>query len=174
MYKTPFKDITGQRFGRLLTLAFLGRQKRKNVLKTMWMFKCDCGNYIETSIGSVQSGYRKSCDCLRLNQKGKNHPHYIHGRSRDKDYLFERHLKHAYNITIEEYNELKIKQNYCCAICKKKKKLSVDHNHKTGKIRSLLCHRCNIRVGFIEKDKLLMDTLNYLNFKIKGKLKCQL
>lgn len=44
--------------------------------------------------------------------------------------------------------ELFIKQNKCCAICKKpeksfKRRLSVDHNHRTGKIRGLLCYRCN-------------------------------
>lgn len=163
----PFNviNITGQRFGRLVALKFLKIDKRSKTRKTLWLFQCDCGRKIEASYNSVKSGYRKSCDCLRLNQKGKLHPQYIHGRSKSKKYLFERHLIFAYNLTISKYEELKKLQNNLCAICKLKKKLYVDHNHNTGKVRGLLCHKCNIRLGFIEKDNLLKQTLQYLEIK---------
>ena len=58
------------------------------------------------------------------------------------------HLKCNYNMTVDEYDELYQKQNGVCAICGKKeshrnkygvRRLSVDHNHSTGKIRGLLC-----------------------------------
>jgi hypothetical protein len=47
-----------------------------------------------------------------------------------------------------ERQKLSDKQQQCCAICKKhesefKKRLAVDHNHKTSKVRGLLCYRCN-------------------------------
>jgi hypothetical protein len=46
-------------------------------------------------------------------------------------------------------------QKGCCGICKRhqsefKKRLGVDHNHSTGKIRKLLCDRCNLGLGFYE------------------------
>ena len=50
------------------------------------------------------------------------------------------------HITWEEYLVLKEKQNNTCAICyrpPKTRSLHVDHDHKTGKIRGLLCFLCN-------------------------------
>jgi len=60
-------------------------------------------------------------------------------------------LKHKYNLTIKQYKKMLKKQKYKCAICKikhtKKQKLQVDHNHKTGKIRGLLCRKDNLILG---------------------------
>lgn len=66
-----------------------------------------------------------------------------------------KHLyKKKYNISIEEYNELLEKQIYVCKICKKSsnKTLCIDHNHETGKIRGLLCHRCNSAIGLLDEN----------------------
>ena len=67
-----------------------------------------------------------------------------------------RALKRTYKISVEEYENKLKEQNYCCAICNRhrdhfKRNLSVDHNHKTGKIRGLLCVICNTNVGVIEE-----------------------
>lgn len=61
-------------------------------------------------------------------------------------------LKKHYNITGKEFDLLLKSQNYCCAICNKHiaKNLSVDHNHITGKIRGLLCQKCNQALGMLE------------------------
>jgi hypothetical protein len=71
-------------------------------------------------------------------------------------------------MSIQEYNYLLKKQNYKCLICHSKQKdllqkLSVDHNHKNGKIRGLLCDRCNRGLGYF-KDNLvnLTSAINYL------------
>jgi len=57
----------------------------------------------------------------------------------------------TYGITLGEYNRILIAQGNVCAICKSsyngKKKFFVDHNHVTGKVRGLLCHKCNILLG---------------------------
>lgn len=73
-----------------------------------------------------------------------------------------------YNITTEEYNKLNEIQKGLCAICNKEcsknKKLSVDHNHDTDKIRGLLCHNCNILIGAAREDiVILINAINYLN-----------
>ena len=76
------------------------------------------------------------------------------------------YLKRIYNVTLEEYEKKLKEQNYSCAICKRhqsvfKRKLGVDHNHKTGKVRDLLCDGCNVDVSVVE-DRLEV-LLNYLN-----------
>lgn len=79
-------------------------------------------------------------------------------------------LKH-YGISLEYYNKMVKKQQGLCAICYKKAKrdLDVDHNHKTGKIRGLLCRECNVGLGYL-KDNLktairLVKYLRRLNEK---------
>src|ERR1035437_8553174 len=57
-----------------------------------------------------------------------------------------------YGINLMQYNQMLKQQNECCAICKKhksnfKQALSVDHSHKTGQVRALLCHSCNRILG---------------------------
>lgn len=83
-------------------------------------------------------------------------------------------LKRNYNITLEEYNELLKKQNNCCSICKNKetevnersgksKDLSVDHCHKTKKVRGLLCKSCNKALGlFKDSIDILQSSIDYL------------
>lgn len=65
-------------------------------------------------------------------------------------------LKYNYNITLTEYNAIFEKQNGCCKICEHHQSglnvaLAVDHDHKTGKIRGLLCSLCNASLGRYEK-----------------------
>jgi hypothetical protein len=68
-------------------------------------------------------------------------------------------VKNKYGITSEEYEEMLKRQNGVCYICEKPEtatfkgepaRLSVDHCHKTGAIRKLLCRNCNTTVGRLE------------------------
>jgi hypothetical protein len=69
-----------------------------------------------------------------------------------------------YGLTIELYEELYKKQGGLCAICNSwKKRLHVDHDHNTGKVRSLLCGNCNSALGlFKESSELLSMASAYL------------
>lgn len=86
-----------------------------------------------------------------------------------KQYYIERDLKKRFGITIEEYNEMFNKQNGICLICGKhqseiKKRFAVDHNHETGKIRGLLCGKCNPLLGYADDNiNILLSAINYLN-----------
>jgi len=76
-------------------------------------------------------------------------------------------LKRKYNIEVEEFDGLKIKQNNCCAICKTTLEdgflVHVDHDHKTGKIRGILCRWCNTGLGnFKDSCDSLESAINYL------------
>ncbi len=76
-------------------------------------------------------------------------------------------LKKRYKLTLDQYNEMYRKQESKCGICgihesKITKKLNIDHNHKTGKARELLCQKCNVALSYFEN----FDTkpfLEYLN-----------
>lgn len=64
-------------------------------------------------------------------------------------------LKTLYGITVEDWHQMFEEQQGCCAICSipqnmLKQTLCVDHNHKTGKIRQLVCDRCNMLIGIYE------------------------
>ncbi len=76
-------------------------------------------------------------------------------------------LKNIYGITIEQFDEMLKKQKNKCAICKTNKPtgkgFGVDHNHRTGKIRGILCHHCNIALGgFKDSPELLREAISYL------------
>lgn len=62
-------------------------------------------------------------------------------------------LRWRYSISIAEYEELLTSQNGLCKICNKYdscgNKLSVDHCHKTGRVRGLLCGNCNRGLGLL-------------------------
>lgn len=56
------KDISGQRFGKLVAIKPLGTNSHRNMV---WECQCDCGNTAHVTIGSLLSGNTKSCGCLR-------------------------------------------------------------------------------------------------------------
>lgn len=78
------------------------------------------------------------------------------------------HLKHKFGIGEAEYNQMFESQNKCCAICgspdskdRRTKHLSIDHCHTTGRIRGLLCNKCNRALGGFE------DSIEHLKAAIK-------
>lgn len=91
-------------------------------------------------------------------------------KQRRDDYRFGkargRHLKYHYGISLEDYDEMFRQQNGLCAICEKPeiatnqfgvKRLAVDHDHTTGKIRGLLCQRCNMAIGLMDNNSNLFE-----------------
>ena len=78
-----------------------------------------------------------------------------------------------YGITDIEYVKMLNTQKNICAICGKPETkmqggkiqgLSIDHDHNTGKVRGLLCCKCNHLIGFAyENIELLKRCINYLN-----------
>ena len=73
-------------------------------------------------------------------------------------------LLKAYGITEDEYNKMYSEQNGDCKICSKNfSRLCVDHDHKSGKVRGLLCHHCNTMLGLALDDiSTLTNAINYL------------
>lgn len=88
-------------------------------------------------------------------------------RERNPEYEKERYLIREWNITPEEFQELNGAQDGRCAICgggpSGKSRLHIDHCHKTGVIRGLLCYNCNDGLGrFKDNPHLLQIAISYL------------
>lgn len=64
-------------------------------------------------------------------------------------------LRQKYGLTLEDYDKMLNSQNGVCFICKerKRRRLAVDHDHSTGRIRGLLCDVCNWNVEWYIKNK---------------------
>jgi len=118
---------------------------------------CDVEKHItEFYMRDKKTGRRhsacKECDKARVKARHQANP----DRTRNND------LKRNYGITLKEHQEMYEAQNGLCATCKKPgdgkwKKLCVDHDHKTGKLRQLLCRRCNMILGQAYDDKSLFS-----------------
>ncbi len=90
----------------------------------------------------------------------KENPHY---RKRTREWV----LKSRYRLDPAEYESLLKNQGDVCAICRGKQFIGhsfcVDHNHETGEVRGLLCHKCNRALGaFQESTEVVERALHYL------------
>lgn len=85
---------------------------------------------------------------------------------KNPDRIRTSHLKRNFGITVVEYNALFEFQNGLCAICgsdNEGKSFCVDHDHESGKIRGLLCKKCNSGIGFLKDDmNIIKKALFYL------------
>lgn len=78
----------------------------------------------------------------------------------------------VYNLTVEQYDNMQMKQDYSCAICHiPSESLRVDHDHSCcpgeqscGKcVRALLCHNCNCTLGYgKDNPELLRKAADYI------------
>ena len=87
------KDITGQRFGKLIALRFHSRIERKDKgFRYKWLFKCDCGNEIVTESSHVTCGHTTSCGCyLQWLQDTAGERNKTHGMSHTRfNVIYER------------------------------------------------------------------------------------
>ena len=72
-----------------------------------------------------------------------------------KEYDKKHSLRYHYGLSIIEFNNILLAQNNRCAICNEpldlqnSKNVHIDHDHKTGKIRGILCQKCNLAIGLL-------------------------
>lgn len=102
----------------------------------------------------------------KINDKWKEkRKNYYGDEGRKRKYKHSELLK-TFGLTIEQYEQMEINQNKVCAICckpDKNKRLSVDHCHVTGKIRGLLCSKCNRGLGLLNDEvEILKRCILYL------------
>jgi hypothetical protein len=69
-----FRDITGQRFGRLVAIKVVSKTRRAAPrIDTKWLCQCDCGQQHITGLTSLRTGSTSSCGCLAA--EGNNATH---------------------------------------------------------------------------------------------------
>jgi hypothetical protein len=61
-------------------------------------------------------------------------------------------LRTRYGLTAEQVDEMIAAQGGVCAICRVKPAVHVDHDHKTGEVRGMLCFTCNVGLGQLRDD----------------------
>lgn len=95
-------------------------------------------------------------------------------RAREPEYEKKRWRQRKYGISEERYREMLEEQRGLCGICEEPeisidpktsvpKALCIDHCHRTGKVRALLCWRCNVVIGKVEeRPEVLRAMVKYI------------
>lgn len=143
--------------------------------------KCQTKKPITEFNRSVRSadGYQYSCkECIKQRKREAYRQDPEKVLRRNNKYVYrkgtregtrERMLLREYGLTLDAYDELLRQQDYVCKICKTKerergrKRLAVDHDHKTGEVRGLLCDPCNRALGMFKDDEqILLSAIRYV------------
>lgn len=117
------------------------------------------------------NGQCKDCSRKRARDWSKNNrPRALTTQrawqNKNREKVRAHNLKSAYGLTPDDYEAMFRLQGGVCAICKQpsKKKLNIDHCHKTRKVRSLLCQACNQGLGnFRDNQNFLRAAAQYLS-----------
>ncbi len=113
-------------------------------------------------------------ECIAISQKKwyeENKERLLKGckeyRGSNEEALRDKDLKRFYGISSSDYEEMLVKQGGVCLLCNEEctsgKRLAVDHCHVTGKVRGLLCGKCNRGLGmFNDNIAVLLKAAEYL------------
>lgn len=134
--------------------------------------KNDLSYQCKTCTNLKQENYR-SIPQNRERAINRSREWYTENKERARQYAKEnfdlavyrdREFRRKYGITLDDYEILVEQQNAECQICTdSSKQLVVDHDHNTGKVRGLLCAKCNAGLGMFQDDsKLLIQAAKYL------------
>lgn len=113
----------------------------------------------------TNEGRRRVCEACRYKRaKEKGYATYKHKTTRQQR---KHEIKYRYGITEEELGDMYKAQEGKCLICKQHEDtvgtLNIDHCHTTGKVRGLLCKRCNMGIGYFKDNvELLRKAAKYL------------
>lgn len=130
----------------------------------------DCN--IEKPVDQFYKSYNKKVNkqyyrlnCIPCENKRSKEYHKLNKEKRrlqNRDW----NLQNKFGITAVDYDNMLLKQNGVCKICKKTNSdrgLSVDHDHDTGVVRGLLCNKCNTGLGqFDDSIEMLELAIKYL------------
>jgi hypothetical protein len=130
---------------------------------------------------SQQKFRRENLDLMREREKiyRKNNRDKVNARGRryfhnNRALVKNLQRKTIYGITSEQWDALFMAQGSVCAICSNDKPghkngWSTDHDHETGAVRGVLCHSCNVTLGYYEK-KIIPSLSRLTQYLIQHKL----
>jgi dCMP deaminase len=132
---------------------------------TVYTVQCvKCGHEFQAK---CRSKHPRCTKCVKLDTAVKVRAANYNQRPEYKVKARAWRLMNYYGMTPEQYEALFVLQGGMCAICHNpplgKENLSVDHDHKTGKVRGLLCQNCNRAIGGLQESMgNLRGAINYL------------
>lgn len=118
-----------------------------------------------------KSYYRTNCKLCENERSRKYHNENKATRSfQNKMWKIE----NRFGITIDKYESMLAAQDYGCKICQGNdldRSLAIDHNHETGKVRGLLCSKCNRGLGYFQDNvELLQKAIDYLKLDMQTEI----
>jgi hypothetical protein len=110
----------------------------------------------------AHGGVAAGCVCeLCRGQRTFNNARLREHRRANPTYVKRMNLK-QFGLTYEQWAEMRDAQGGRCKVCQQLKQLCVDHDHKTGAVRGLLCHSCNRALGLLgDSPERLNSLLQY-------------
>ena len=152
-------------------------EKSALLLLTLSSKKCSCcGEVKSTTEFTKKKNHGKWCFysyCKECGHK-KSKKYRIDNLEKCKNLTRNSNLRNRYGLTPEDLEKMLRDQDNKCAICgreiflhgtsvDKNKIAHVDHDHKTGKVRGLLCKTCNTGLGgFMDNTEYLLSAISYL------------
>jgi 23S rRNA G2069 N7-methylase RlmK/C1962 C5-methylase RlmI len=131
------------------------RRKNKPIKLTARCKKCTCED----------TAYSKKSDLSRESSKRAS----MRWKQQNLERVKNKELERVYGISLDQYNAMLLVQEEKCAICEKefannqRRNLYVDHCHISGKVRGLLCQKCNQGLGLFDDNiSFLEKAVSYL------------
>lgn len=124
--------------------------------------KCGLEKFVDLFYKAKGGPLGRSSECKECTNK-RQKENYDPQKSRAKN------LKNRFNMSLEDYDTMLEQQNGCCKICGTnvpgpKGRFVVDHNHSTQEVRGLLCWSCNVGIGHLQDNPLIiLSAFNYLS-----------
>jgi len=113
--------------------------------------------------GRSYKNYRLKCNTCRRTEEAERYKKFpeIQIKMKERSKIYS--LNKSYGLTLEDVQHRKVQQNFRCAICKHEKNLCVDHDHKSGRNRGMLCKSCNFGIGYFHDNvDNLIHAIEYL------------
>lgn len=145
--KPKSKDITGKRFGRLIAIRKIGKDKRNN---SIWLCKCDCGGECERTVAELNKRNNHSCGCL-----GKEHltamskGNITHGMSKTRLYgCYKSMISRCYRQKDIHYNAYGKRGIVVCDEWKNNPKAFIEWALSHGYSDNLTIERINVNGNY--------------------------
>lgn len=116
--------------------------------------------------GDCKACASKHTSAWRTKNRSEYNAYMSKYRIQNPDKIRATEIKKLYGLLPEELLKMAKDQNNKCKICYRsptgKRPLAIDHCHKTGKVRGLLCYRCNTQISILENPERLEKSIEYL------------
>lgn len=143
--------------------SFKGKKHTQESKEKMSKYQKESGGKNPHRFKDGHVAYNKTGETKHEIQKRADKKWRLAHPERVKEFNRKQNLR-KYGLTISDFDAMLEKQNGKCAVCgrppeNKHNVLFVDHDHKTGKIRALLCYRCNCALGMVQDNPDILGRL---------------